>query len=268
MAELGHADLAPDVVEDVPDVTVDEELTWGPGFTPETVVDVRSDAPAAEAPTAARGYWRDGAWVQLPPVEHSESISAAGWHERRIAREGRPTGPRVVAPMPVPEVRSRPMELVDLPSSAGRLAAAAVLAGWVVTATYSRGPFPTEKSRCARCGTWQGVTKEGALKVHGPRTDRCPQTALDPASPSYQMVDAVVVRAASPRGHRLAAMWVDDTLTGDGYSATRCELQMRGDRPRAADVVALRSVLKAQALPVEKPARKPRAPRVRKVVAA
>jgi len=72
---------------------------------------------------------------------------------------------------PAPEVASRPAAPAEIPSGAGRFAAAAQAAGWaVIPATYARGTLPGE------AGT---------------------------------VVDSVVVRVLYRDGTRAAARWID-----------------------------------------------------------
>jgi hypothetical protein len=88
------------------------------------------------------------------------------------------------------------------------------------------------------------VTKAGTLAVHGPRAARCDQRGVDHASPSFEMVDSLAVRATSPAGHRLGAVWV---AAGGKWTVMRSEVFLRGYRPRVVEVDDLRAALRAAA---------------------
>jgi hypothetical protein len=262
MAELGHADLIdPDDI-DGPDEHVDADLIWGPGV---------------HAPDAAARPWLQPPppVLGVPAAEH-----AAGFFARqrvtRAAQEAAAARRRTLRP-PAPQVPATALTRAQLAERGAKAAVqlwdAAAAAGWSLSATYARGPLSTERTLCPRCLTWQKITKAGAIGVHGPKADRCAQTDPDPASPDFQVVDSVIIRALSParpecfgRGaHRLAAMWVDagDDPGKAQYEAVECQLWHAGDRPRDAEVVAVRSTLKAIAAGRKRPAVK-RAPRARR----
>jgi hypothetical protein len=251
MVELGHVDLADPEEFDGPDEAVAEDLAWGPGLDPGSPVTGR---PIHE-PFEPVGV---SAAAELKEFFARQRTARAA-QEASAARRGALTPP-------APEVPAMALTRALLAergaTSAAQLWDAAVAAGWTVSAAYARGPMPTAKTLCPACLTWQIVTKVGAIKVHGPLAARCQTTAPDPDSPDYQIVDSVIVRALSPRGHRLAATWIDDGDDPDKaqYAAAGAKLWHVGDRPRDADVVAVRSSLKAIGA-ARKPKRAPRARR-------
>lgn len=203
---------------------------------------------AAWIPGATPGvarYLVAGELVAVPERAVVDVSAAPALAEMIVRRKAAQTGPRQIPVMPEPEMPAEPVtDLATLPQSARQLATAATAAGWTVAATRSRGPWPAERSLCPRCSTWVGVTKAGALRVHGPRADRCQQTVVDPDAPSFQVVDSVVVRAVAPAGHRIGAMWVGVDGT---FKVGPSELFLRGYRPRAVGVDDLKAILKVLA---------------------
>lgn len=221
----------------VPDDDPTDDPRWLPGYRP-----------------GVARYLVGGRLVEVPE-RPSADVSAAEYlrgalDARRAAQDALVVRPDAV--LPPPERPATPLALDGLAKlcpAASQLATAAHGAGWTVTATVSRGPWPTQASRCPRCQTWTKVTQAGVLAVHGPKTARCERSAPDPDSPAFRTVDAVVVRAVldSERGtgHRLGGVWVG---TGEGgrvaWSVERCELYLAGYRSVAIKVNDLKATLK------------------------
>ena len=253
-AELGHADLLPDVPDDLdPAVSLD----WGPGLAAEAEDVEPVNLPRVREPFVPLG---------ISAAEHVREFFA---RQRAAATVRRDPGP-----LPEPERRAELVDLADpgIPKGAADFIKLALAAGVDVTATTARGPLPSERGVCAACKRWAKVNKDGSLSKHGTEATACPwgqagaedahladdgtcaacgakakvrargaglskhqtpalkceSTTLAEDSPAYEQVDSILVRAVSPAGHAVARLWVNR----DGWKAERTAILLRGDRPR------------------------------------